>query len=146
MNRRTFVKAGLTIIGLGVIGILSIPTFTGTVMKILKKDTATLKLNHEDIMRFMDDASREQFWSKFSRGKKLLIIMFTYLGVFRGFLPFYNKYIQYRGQITGHFLLSTNFFTQKMNASLSIQYMQFYNPYKQACYNPFSPILYPETV
>lgn len=113
---------------------------------MLQKDTAQLKLNKSSIEKFMKDANKEQFWVKFSRGKKILIVAFTYVGIFKSMLPFYNKYIQYRGQITGHFLLSTDFFMQKMDPNQQVQYTQFYNPYRQACYNPFSTHYYPEKV
>jgi hypothetical protein len=146
MKRRTFIKTGIILAGLGLLSLLTIPSFKNTVIKMIQKDTAQLKLSQSSIEKFMKDANKEQFWVKFSRGKKILIVAFTYVGIFKSMLPFYNKYIQYRGQITGHFLLSTDFFMQRMDANQQVQYTQFYNPYKQACYNPFSSNFYPEKV
>lgn len=146
MKRRTFIKTGIILASLGLLSLLTIPSFKNTVIKLLKKDTAQLKIDPDGIEKFMREANKEQFWIKFSRGKKILIVLFTYVGVFKSLLPFYNKYVQYRGQISGHFLLSTDFFMQKMDVTKPIQYRQFYNPYKQPCYNPFSPSIYPEKV
>ena len=145
MKRRTFIKVGISLSALAIVG-FTIPSFKKTVVKILLKDTAQLKIDRAAIDQFITDGTREQFWLQFSLPKKVILIGFTYVGFLKKALPYYNKYVRYRGQITGHFLLSTNFILNKMNPDEPVRYVQFYNPYKQPCSNPFSVNFYPETV
>lgn len=42
------------------------------------------------------------------------------------------------------FLLSTNFFMNKMDETRPVEYISLYNPYKQPCANPFSFMYYPQ--
>lgn len=145
MKRRAFIKTGISLSVLAIIG-LTIPSFKKTVIKILIKDTDSLGIDRSIIDQFMKEATNEQFWSRFSLTKKIILVVFTYVGLLNKTLPYYNKYVRYRGQITGRFLLSTNFMHTKMKKEGPVQYIQFYNPYKQACSNPFSTNSYPETV
>ncbi len=145
MKRRTFVKIGIVLGGFGLAGALTIPSFKKTVVKILTKETTHLKIDQSAIGQFIQDANKEQYWLQFSLSKKIMIVGFTYVGFLKSMLPYYNKYVQYRSQITGRFLLSTDFFLNKMDVAKTIQYKQFYNPYKQPCYSPFSVNFYPET-
>jgi hypothetical protein len=144
MKRRTFIKAGIALTTVAV-AVAVFPSFRSTVKRILAKDTDALRLDPSSIDRFIDDAQREQYLNTFSRVKRILITLHTYAGPLSGILPYANKYIQYRGQITGHFLLSTDFFRNRMDTSKAVEYTGFYNPYTQPCSNPFSSIYYPET-
>jgi|GEM_PF-2424987 len=145
MKRRTFIKTGIVLGGVGLLTFLSVPSFQKTVKKILIKDTAQLKLDESVIDQFLTDASREQFWLRFSTAKRIMIIGYTYAGFMKSILPYHNKYVRYRGQITGRFMHSTDFFMNKMDTEKPVQYTQFFNPYKQPCNNPFAVIHYPET-
>lgn len=144
MKRRTFIKIGVGL-GLAAIATYFFSSFSGAVRKILVRDTSLLQVDPSSFDRFIADGTQEQFFATFSRVKKILITVHTYGGIFSRMLPYRNKYIQYRGQITGHYLLSTNLFVKGMDTSTEIQYTGFYNPYKQPCSNPFSSIYYPET-
>ncbi|HMJ71566.1 MAG TPA: hypothetical protein VK508_21875 [Cyclobacteriaceae bacterium] len=144
MKRRAFIKTGIALTGAAV-AVYIFPAFKSTVRRILTKDTEGLRVNLSSINQFIDDAQREQFLNTFSRVKRILITIHTYAGPFRGILPYANKCVQYRGQITGHFLLSTDLFRNKMDTSKPVEYTGFYNPYTQPCSNPFSSIYYPET-
>lgn len=145
MKRRTFVKIGVVLGALGLAGAFTIPSFKKTVVKILTKEIAHLKIDQAAIVQFIKDANKEQYWLRFSLSKKIMIVGYTYVGFLKTILPYNNKYTRYRGQITGRFLLSTDFFLNKMDATQPIQYKQFYNPYRQPCYSPFSVNFYPET-
>jgi hypothetical protein len=145
MKRRTFIKIGVVSGALGLAGALTVPSFKKTVVKILTKETSNLNIDHSFIAQFIQDANKEQYWLRFSLSKKIMIVGYTYVGFLKAILPFHNKYVRYRGQISGRFLLSTDLFIKKMNVTEPIRYRQFYNPYKQPCANPFSVIFYPET-
>lgn len=145
MKRRTFIKAGIALTGLGLLAFFMIPSFKETIAKMLSRTTAQLKINPDFIDRFIQEATQEQLWSKFSRAKKVLIVIHTNFGFFKSILPYRNKYLLYKGQITGHFLLSTDFFLKKMDTTQSLAYIGFYNPYKQPCFSPFSSNFYRET-
>lgn len=145
MKRRTFIKASIALTGAGLVSYLVIPSFTDTLSKVLKDETARLNIDTNALNQFIKDANREQFWLKFSRSKKVLIILHTYAGILKGILPYRNKYLLYKGQIVGQFLMSTDLLLNKMDTSKQIVYTTFYNPYKQPCYNPFSVNHYPET-
>jgi hypothetical protein len=145
MKRRTFIKAGIALTGLGVVAFFMVPSFKETIAKMLSKTTAQLKIKPDFIDRFIQEATQEQFWSKFSRSKKILIAIHTNAGFLQSLLPYRNKYLLYKGQITGHFLLSTDFFLSKMDSTKPVTYIGFYNPYKQPCFSPFSSNFYRET-
>lgn len=146
MNRRTFIKTGLLLTGAGLVTWFLFPTFKDAVHKILKTEMSNLNVSSDTITRFIQDADREKFWIKFSVAKKILIVAHTYSGFLRNVLPYRNKYLLYRNNITGQFLMSTDFFFNKMDTSKEVTYSGFYNPYKLPCYHPFSSNFYPETV
>lgn len=145
MKRRTFIKAGIALSGAGIISYLMLPDFKAAVKKILTHESQNLKIDAEAIAQFLRDANAEQFWVKFSLSKKVLITLHTYCRFMKSLLPYRNKYLLYKNQIAGHFLLSTDLFLNKMDQTQVVTYQGFYNPYKQPCYNPFSVNYYRET-
>lgn len=144
MKRRKFIKVG---IALGVLAFVTLifPSFTQAIKKMLREDTEGLQIDGDSMDQFINDAHKEQFLATFSTIKKLLIVVHTYFGFLGGILPYRNKYVQYRGQLTGQFLLSTDLFRNQMDTTKQVQYTGFYNPYRQPCSNPFSNLFYPET-
>ncbi|MEJ0031891.1 MAG: hypothetical protein WDO15_16620 [Bacteroidota bacterium] len=144
MKRRKFIKIG---IGLSVVALVALlfPSFGQAIKRILRQDTDDLQVNDDAIDQYVEDARKERFLDTFSLTKKVLIIVHTYFGFLGGLIPYRNKYVQYRGQITGHFLLSTDHFRNRMDVTKPVEYTGFYNPYRQPCSNPFSTIFYPET-
>ena len=44
------------------------------------------------------------------------------------------------------YLLSTDFFQNRMDESKEVKYLGWYNPHKTPCANPFSALYYPPTV
>lgn len=146
MKRRTFIKAGIALTGLGLVAFFMVPSFKESIAKMLSRTTAQLKIKPDFIDRFIQEATQEQFWSKFSRPKKVLIVVHSNAGFLKSILPYRNKYLLYKGQITGHFLLSTDFFLKKMDTTQALTYIGFYNPYKRPCFSPFSSNFYREKV
>lgn len=144
MKRRTFIKVSIALTGAGIISYLMLPGFIDAIKRILKEGSQGLKIDSLTIDQFIQDANTEQFWIKFSRSKKILIILHTYGSFLKNLLPYQNKYLLYKNQITGQFLLSTDFFLNKMDTAQPIAYLGFYNPYKQPCYHPFSVNYYHE--
>lgn len=146
MERRNFLKligAGSVLAGLGYIGINS---FSNSIKEILLADTAGLGIPEEVTERFIADARKEKFWQQFDLKKKGFIISHTWLAhswKASEYLPYKLKYTQYRSKIVGTFLLSTNYFTNHMQDEQPVQYVSFYNPYKNACASPFSNFYYP---
>ena len=143
MKRRKFIKAG---IALGVLALIAFifPSFAQAIKRMLREDTEGLQIDEDAMDQFISDAHKEQFLATFSTMKKLLIVGHTYFGFLGGILPYRNKYVQYRGQLTGHFLLSTDLFRNQMDTTKPVKYTGFYNPYRQPCSNPFSNLFYPE--
>jgi len=144
MKRRKFIKVGIALSGIGLLSYLMLPNFRDAVKRILDDESKNLKIDAGAIAQFIHDASVELFWLKFSLSKKVLITIHTYGGFLKGLLPYRNKYLLYRSQITGQFLLSTDLFLNKMDQTQPVTYQGFYNPYKQPCYNPFSINYYRE--
>ncbi|HEY9007939.1 hypothetical protein [Ohtaekwangia sp.] len=139
MKRRTFIRLSLLAIP-AAIGAYFLLSFDKVLRRILKADTSELNLEEGAIDRFLQDAKREHFWNKFSLSKKMFICVqhfFSSLGIK---LQYHTKYRQYRSVITGQFLLSTDFFLNKMDTTQRITYIGFFNPYKTGCSNPFSSI------
>lgn len=137
MKRRTFIGLG---IGAGVgtaVGAYAI-NFKHAVKQMLLDDTSQLIIDKSIIDRFIEDGEREKYWVKLGSTKKILISGQQFFYHFGIKLPYHEKYIQYRNMITGHFMLSTDFFINKMDTTKPVTYMAFFNPYKSPCSNPFS--------
>lgn len=146
MNRRAFVR-NLSI-GMGVVSTLGIgfyykSKFQSLLENILKKDLKGLKVNEKDIESFSKEASLQNPWG-YSNVKIKFIALYDTVDYKYIPLPYKQKYYQYRADIVGRFLLSTNFFTNKMDESKDIIYAGIvYTPYNAPCYNPFSNLYYP---
>ncbi len=145
-NRRNFIKLSIAATALAPVAYLGYQAmlpFQKTIQNILIKDLAGLKVKSEDIDKFAAQAAQENPWG-FS-GSKVKFISF-YNSIHNQWLPlpFKYKYEQYRADIVGRFLLSTDFFINKMNESKDITYIGIiYSPYKTPCSNPFSAAYYP---
>lgn len=142
MDRRKFI----TVLGLGAVAsagaYIAFPTFEETVRRILKSDLSKLIIEEGAIEKFISEIKEENPW-RFSDDKKYLIMGHYYLGSDFLSLPYGAKNRQYRNYIVGTFLLSTDFFLNKMDSNKRIVYLGLYNPYKRPCGNPFSSMYYP---
>lgn len=124
-------------------GYASLPDFEESLRKIIEQDTASLKVKQEAIDQFLADAKKEEVLFSFSPKMKNLIIACTLAHSLNLPLPLKFDYFKYRTQIVSMFLLSTDFFHNKMNEQLPLTYTGFYNPYKRPCSSPFSSVYYP---
>ncbi len=143
MERRNFLKIAAAGTALLATGLLTINAFQSGIKSMIMEETRGLQLKEEEIDKFLADAEKEMYWQGYDFSKKGFITAHTWLG--SAFLPYKFKYSQYRNQIVGTFLLSTNYFTNKMDGNQAVQYLAFYNPYKRPCANPFSNIYYPHS-
>jgi hypothetical protein len=139
VSRRRFIKVGSVTLLLMIIGIMLFD-FRKTVRKMLKQDTADLKLPQGTIGRFMAEADKERYWRQFGLAKRALLNVQYALDRVGIRTPWYGKYLRYRNEITGRFLFSTDLFQSKYSRGQSIQYVGFHNPYKAPCGNPFSAL------
>jgi hypothetical protein len=142
MNRRTFIRisAGALVIAAVSIYLLG---FKRTIRSMLRSDTEGLQLEAGAIDKFLEEAQKEKYLIKFGFVKQVLIGGQHILYEMGLRLPYHEKYVQYRNMITGHFLMSTDFFMNRMDVKKPVTYLGFYNPYKAPCSVPFSNLLYP---
>lgn len=144
ITRRKFLFIGLAAIVSTAIVSITFMSFERVVFFIVKKDLSFLSVKDEQIEKFINEARKQNHWgNKFFDWKKQLFVQLSYMvsSVWAGF-PYAYKYRQYRSEIVGDFLLSTDFFIHKMEEDRAVNYIALYNPYKRACSNPFSNLYY----
>jgi hypothetical protein len=134
MKRRTF----LTIAGIGsaVAAFASFKFFTTPFDKsaqaIIEEELPFLKLDPEGIAAFLKDydKGRDRLYQWTIKGYGLLGITSAQSGKIH--------------QLVSNYLLSTDFFQNKMDESRVIRYVALYDPYLRPCAHPFSHLQYPE--
>lgn len=142
MQRRKFLwltGGGIALAAISLSGFFASRSFKKVIYGILVEDLKGLKVTEDSIQKYIEDAEAEYFWG-FTNGKKQFVkahynIPFP--------LPYAFKYGHFRSIIVGTYLLSTDFFLNKMDVSKPVTYIAYYNPYKRPCYNPFSNLYYP---
>ena len=148
MKRRTFLGlAGLATAGIAVGGYIAFQNFEKFARTIIVKDTASLKLDPSEIDKFFKAVSagkRNVLDDLFPFHHRQLLKWHYYVdnGLFT--LPYRVNYNAYRSKIVLIFLLSTNFFINRMDESKPVYFTSVYDPYKIPCSNPFSNLFYPE--
>jgi hypothetical protein len=141
-TRRKFIIAAIILItGIFVVFFALLP-FERIVLRILKKDLKSLNIRDELFNRFIKEASENGYFSSYNIQKKWLIRIYERLAVNGSFLPYASRYRDYRSQLVGDFLMSTDFFLNEMDEDREIQYIGFYDPYLRPCSNPFSNLFY----
>lgn len=146
ISRRKFIfLALLGLIGAAITSFL-ISSFNKVVYKVLSKDLSHLNVSFESYAQFIKEAQENNHWNKkfFDEKKRLFFRAYYLLDYLPVPLPYKYKYVQYRSEIVGDFLLSTDFFINKMDVNKEIAFLGLYNPYKRPCSNPFSNLYYPE--
>lgn len=142
MKRRKF----LGILSLGtagaVIGVTALPDFNKIVKRIIEQDTKELNIEEGAIGKYLKDAHERKIFDKYNFAKKEFIRIHYFLDAPMVPMPYRSKYTQYRSEIVGHFLLSTNFFFNKMDTTKAIKYESIYDPYFRPCSHPFSNLFY----
>lgn len=140
MKRRKF----LTFIGVGT-GVALIPPTLYLVspsvkkyaVQLIKNELHYLKLEPEGVEQYVED------YFKADDNKIMVNVRwktFYYLGIT------WQKSDQV-AELIKYYLLSSNFFINRMDESKPVKYLGMYNPYKSPVPNPYSYILYPpETI
>jgi len=140
MRRRNFLKiAGLGAIALAIPGISMYSASVETTMtKIIKKEFHFLKLDEAGLNKFVADYIKAE--GEYQRA-------FTQLKL-KGYslLNKTSEDSQRVRNLTTSYLLSTDFFQNKMDESKVVNYLGLYSPHKTPCANPFSAIYYPLAV
>ncbi len=143
MNRRNFIKI---IGGAGAVAGTTYLVFTDfydVVEKIIRQELSYLPINEDVLSSFIADVREEKAITQFGFSKEWFIRTHFLVGsIGKQILPYRYKYLQYEEQILATFLLSTDFFLNKMDETKPIRYVKLYHPYKRACSNPFSSIYY----
>ena len=141
-RREAFKVIGVSVFGISVSGGIYIysKSFEEVVKHIIITSTIGLDISKNDIDLFIEDASKESYWNYFGSYKKLFVKYHAMIDD-KIPLPFKNKYKSYSSKIVMQFLLSTDFFLNMMN-NQKIRYIQFHNPYKVSCGNPFTNMYY----
>jgi hypothetical protein len=149
MNRRRFIQISfLTGVGVIIAGIIKYYDFETVLFKILKKDLKTqdIDVSESVIKKYIEETRAYRYWDKiyFTSKKKAFVIFYFFLPNMN--LPYQFKYNQAKARLVGDFLLSTDFFINKMDTKRKIKYIGLYDPYLRPCANPFSNLYYPPSV
>ena len=146
MKRRTAIKLGiLSVIAVGgtTATYSMFRSFDTLIFSVLQNDLKDMKLGEADLKKYAQEAASLNPFN-FSPSKIKLISLYNELqriGIKTG--PYYNKYIQYRSEIVGNFLLSTDFFWSRLNVTDEVKYSgRIFTPYNYPCGNPFSNRFY----
>lgn len=116
--------------------------FYDAVDRIVREELSYLPINDSVFSAFMRDVKQQRAINHLGPQKEWFIRLHFLLGKSGVLLPYRYKYEQYKSQIVGAFLLSTDFFYDGMDESKPITYVTLYHPYKNACSNPFSSLYY----
>jgi hypothetical protein len=136
MKRRNFLKlTGLAAAGTAALpsmGLASVST-EDAMARLIRNEFHYLKLDEAGLNQFVANYLDRHYHSTVSKIK-----LRSYY-----FLNFSSTQSQLVNQLTRRYILSTDFFSNKMDESKPVQYMGLYNAYKTPCANPFSAIFYP---
>jgi hypothetical protein len=133
MKRRQFLTiAGIggLIAGLATFGI----AFQGAVERIISNELNFLNLDKEGVRRFVADYTRSM-----TSKNKMMLKGYSFMGIGAAKSQKINSLIN-------AYLLSTDFFMNKMDENRTIKYVGLYDPYMRPCVHPFSSAYYPGDV
>jgi hypothetical protein len=129
MKRRKFLTiAGIggLIAGLATFGI----AFQGAIEKVIFSELGFLKLDNEGVRRFVADYTRSM-----TSKNKMMLKGYSFMGIGAAKSQKINSLIN-------AYLLSTDFFMNKMDEGRTIKYIGLYDPYTRPCAHPFSSAFY----
>lgn len=136
MKRRNFLKLS----GLGLAAFIALPglAYVSTEFKtgaagILLREFHYLNLDKKGVDEFVEDFFKKY---KFDLTYHMKIRSYYLLGV-------QSDKSNLISDLANKFLLSTDFFRNRMDENAEVKYIGLYNPYKMPCSNPFSNIYYP---
>ena len=140
MRRRNFLKiAGVSAaaVALPSAGAYALSLENATV-GVIKNQFSFLKLDEKGLRQFVADYYTLEGTSKtlFARTKMKAYYLFKVD----------SDQSQLVRTITTLYLISTNFFQNRMDENKIVNYQGLYNPHKTPCANPFSSLYYPPTI
>ena len=135
MKRRKFLKlTGIAAAGVAIPGVAYLSTnLKDSTAAIIINEFHYLKLDREGVNKFV-----EAYLQKYPPNSK-----FTAKVRSANLLGMKASNARLGSMITQEYLLSTDFFRNKMDESRIVKYIGFYNPYQMPCTNPFSSTFYP---
>lgn len=148
MKRRKF----LTISGIGAAGVIvslgafgiTLPDMENLIVAMVKEDVSKLKVSERDIKKYAADVMKNDPF-RFGEMKWKFLAAYTRLKPLGLPLPKRGLYTELRSVVTGNFLLSTNYFWEKLGDNDIVTYSgRVFTPYNYPCGNPFSNIYYPD--
>ena len=137
MRRRTFLKlagAGTAAVAVLPVGLYKATSLQEAAAGIITRQFSYLKLEPKGVARFVDDYFKDPM-SQFP-ATKVKLYYFLQTGVDQAKVA----------DMTSKYLLSSDFFINKMDDNKTVQYLSFYNPYLRPCANPFSSLHYPDVL
>lgn len=142
MERRKFLK----IAGVGVAAVAVIPVigytalpFNDIAVNIILRECESLKIARIEAEKFVEDFYAQVF--KGRDNKSILEFKLKLKSYY--FANINSEQSEMVHSLVRNFLLSSDFFRNKMDESKPVKYVYLYDPYKLACANPFSNIFYP---
>ncbi len=138
MRRRNFLK----IAGAGTAAVAALPAgwyVTTSVQEaaagIITREFSYLKLDPKGVARFVDDYLKDPLSGYTPAKIKAYYALRT--GAAQSMMV---------ADLTRKYLLSSDYFINKMDEGKTVQYLGFYNPYRSPCANPFSSLHYPDVL
>jgi hypothetical protein len=138
MHRRKFLK----IAGVSTTAVVALPAgwYAATSVQeaaagIITREFGYLKLDPKGVARFVDDYLKDPM-SQYTPAKVKMYYA-TQTGAKQSTLV---------ADLTRKYLLSSDYFINKMDEDKTVQYLGFYNPYRSPCANPFSSLHYPDVL
>lgn len=146
-GRRKFLKlaaAGVVLAGAGYSVVKLTASFEDTIVAVLKNDLSGLNIKDATIAAFAKIAAQQNPW-QYGPKEQRLISMYSGIPVSHLPLPYKKQFQTYKHEITTRFLLSSDFFLNKMDETKEITFSgKLWAPYAMPCMNPFSNLFYPE--
>ena len=146
-SRRKFLKiaaAGVVLTGAGYSLVKLTASFEDAIIIVLRNDLSGLNIKDTTISAFAKMAAQQNPWQYGSREQRL-ISMYGGIPISYLPLPYKKQFLTYKHEITTRFLLSSDFFINKMDETKEITFSgKLWAPYTMPCMNPFSNLFYPE--
>jgi hypothetical protein len=141
MNRRYFLRltglSGAAMVALPGLGYVS-TTNKDAAVGVIMHELAYLKLDRIGVEQFVEDYFRGHYINS-SLKAQLNLMTCYYLGVKTN-----SSRLVY--EIVHYYLISTDFFLNKMDERKPVKYLGIFNSYTRPCSNPFSFLYYPSEV
>ena len=137
MRRRNFLKLAAAGTAAGVAlpaGWYKATSLQQAAAGIITRELSYLKLEPKGVRQFVDEYFKDPM-SQFP-STKVKLYYFLHTGVEQSMVA----------DMTSKYLLSSDFFINKMDENRTVQFQRFYNPYRSPCANPFSSLHYPDVL